>query len=348
MKNDVSLAIYKKLLWTAFALIIVVLVGTIGYSILGNEDYTFLDCLFMTVITISTIGYREIIDLSGNTPGRIFTMFLAFSGIAILTYVFSSITAFAVEGILKKTFRRKRMEKKIKKLNDHFIICGIKKVGFNIVREFSTTNRPLIIINNNQSDLEKVLELFPDQLYIEGDATDDNVLLKAGIQKAKGLFATMEDDHENLVISLSAKQLNSELNVIASANEVENIDKILKAGANNVISPTFIGGLRIASEMIRPAAVSFLDIMLRDKDRNLRVEDILIPKKLAGKKISSLNFEKYKNTLLLAVKTQKDKDLLHWNYIPQATYELKEDDILIVMTNPTEREKIQKSLWRKL
>ena len=338
MKDNISSKIIKKLLLTAIALIVVILIGTIGYSIIGKgQNLEPLDCLYMTVVTISTIGYREIIDLSGNPAGKIFTMFLAFSGIGILTYVFSAFAAFAVEGALKETFRRRKMEKMIKKLNSHFIICGIERVGFHIANELSATNRPFVIIEQDKIHLEKIVELFPNMLYIEGDATDDNILIKAGIERAEGLFATMEDDHKNLVISLSAKQLNPKIKIIAGTHDLGNIEKIKKAGADKVISPTSIGGLRMVSEMIRPTAVSFLDIMLRDKDKNLRVEDIPIAKKFEGEKISTLNLKKYANTLLLAVRTEGT-----WNYNPQNSYVIQQDDILVVMTTPEEREKIQK------
>lgn len=336
MKNNISSKITKKLLFTATVLMAIVIIGTTGYSIIGKgQNLEPLDCLYMTVVTISTIGYREVIDLSGNPAGKIFTMFLAFSGIGILTYVFSAFAAFAVEGTLKKTFRRKKMEKMINKLNNHLIICGAERVGFHIANELLATNRPFVIIEQNESYIQKILEAFPNTLYLEGDATDDNILLKAGIEKAYGLFATMENDHKNLVISLSAKQLNPQIKIIADTHDLANIEKIKKAGANRVISPTSIGGLRMVSEMIRPAAVSFLDIMLRDKDKNLRVEDIPATKKIEGEKISSLNLKKYTNTLLLAVKTEST-----WNYNPQDSYTVQQNDILVVMTTPEERKKI--------
>ncbi|MCD6102280.1 MAG: two pore domain potassium channel family protein, partial [Candidatus Cloacimonetes bacterium] len=145
MKDTLSLKILKKLLYAGLALIIVVLIGTIAYWFIGSRQYSILNCLYMTVITIATIGYKEIIDLSCKPGGRVFTIFLAFSGIGILTYVFSSFTAFAVEGELKETFRRRKMEKMIKKLKNHFIVCGIEKVGLHIVNELHTTKRPYLI-----------------------------------------------------------------------------------------------------------------------------------------------------------------------------------------------------------
>ncbi|MEA2104611.1 MAG: potassium channel protein [Candidatus Cloacimonadota bacterium] len=340
MNNNISQEISKKLLWAGITLIMVILLGTIGYSIIDQgEDTPLIDCLFMTVITISTIGYREVINLSGNSSGKIFTMFLAFSGIGILTYVFSTLAAFAVEGALKETFRRKRMEKRIKKLSNHFIICGINRVGLHIAKELSSTNRDFVVIEQDKSLIEDVINQYPDWLYIEGEGMDDNVLLRAGIERATGLFASMDDDHKNIVISLTSRQLNPELKIIAGNYDPLNRAKIIRAGANNVISPDFIGGLRMASEMIRPAAVSFLDIMLRDKDKNLRVEDFIISEKYFGKKILDLNIAKFSNSLLLAVRSESN-----WIYNPGETYIINENDILVMMTTPEEREKILKAV----
>ena len=341
MKDTLSLKILKKLLYAGLALIIVILIGTIAYWFIGSRQYSILNCLYMTVITIATIGYKEIIDLSCKPGGRVFTIFLAFSGIGILTYVFSSFTAFAVEGELKETFRRRKMEKMIKKLKNHFIVCGIEKVGLHIVNELHTTKRPYLIIEAESMRIEKLLETLPDQLYIEGDATDDNVLLKSGIKKARGLFAAMEDDNINLVISLTAKQLNPDIRVVASCHELINVEKMKKAGADAVISPTSIGGLRMASEMIRPTAVSFLDTMLRDKYKNLRIEDITISERFIGKPISSLNLNKYHNTLLLAIKTKSG-----WIYKPSESYAIEPENTLILMTTPEEREEIEKYILR--
>jgi voltage-gated potassium channel len=295
----------------------------------------------MTVITIATIGYSEVIDIAHRPGGRIFTMFLAFSGIGILTYVFSSITAFAVEGELKETFRRRKMDKMIKKLKNHFIVCRIEGVGFHITTELSETQRPFVIIETDRIKIERLLEMFPNLVYIEGDATDDNNLLKAGIERARGLFAAMGDDHKNLVISLTARQLNPEIRIVASCCEPINKGKMKKAGADAVILPTYIGGLRMASEMIRPAAVSFLDTMLRDEYKDLRIEDLPVSESFIGKPISSLNIDKYHNTLLLAIKTKSG-----WIYKPPESYTIKPDNTLILMTTPNERKEIENTIIR--
>lgn len=337
MSNNISSEIYKKFLWAGISLVFVLVIGTVGYWFVGRGQYSLMDCLYMTVITIATIGYGEIIDMSGNPAGRGFTIFIALFGIGTLTYILSNFTAFIVEGELNETFRRKRMEKMIKKFRDHYIVCGIEGVGFHIVSELYDTKRPHVIVDIDRKKIEKVLETFQERVYIEGDATDSDTLLKAGIMEAKGLFAVSGDDNQNLVISLTAKQLTPNIRVVARCHDLKNIDKMKKAGADAVVSPTFIGGLRMASEMVRPTVVSFLDIMLRDREKNLRVEEVAVPESFAGKSISDLNLKKYPPILLLAVRTKDD-----WIFNPSDDYIAGHENSLIFMTTPEERFELEK------
>ena len=339
MKDKFSSKILKKFLWAGLFLIIIILIGTIAYWFIGNKQDSIINCLYMTVITIATIGYGEIVDLSSHPFGRIFTMFLAFSGFGILTYVFSSFTAFAVEGELKATFIRRKMEKKIKKLKNHFIICGIEGVGLHILNELINTKRPCVVIDKSKMRIDKLTEKFPEQVYIEGDATEDVILLKAGIENAKGIFAATGDDNINLVICLSANQINPKIKVVSGCTDIMNTMKMKKSGAYSVISPTSIGGLRMVSEMIRPAAVTFLDTMLRDKDKNLRIEDLPVSDSYVGKPISSINFKKYHNSLLLAIQTDSG-----WVYNPSDNFILESGNTLVVMTTPEEREGLVKNI----
>jgi len=336
MSNNISSEIYKKFLWAGISLVFVLVIGTVGYWFVGRGQYSLLDCLYMTVITIATIGYGEIIDMSDNPAGRGFTIFIALFGIGTLTYILSNFTAFIVEGELNETFRRRKMEKIIKKFKDHYIVCGIEGVGFHIVSELYDTKRPHVIVDIDRKKIEKILETFQERVYIEGDATDSDTLLKAGIMEAKGLFAVSGDDNQNLVISLTAKQLNPNIRVVARCHDLKNIDKVKKAGADAVVSPTFIGGLRMASEMVRPTVVSFLDIMLRDKDKNLRVEEIPVPESFVGKAIADLQLKKYPNMLLLAVRTKDD-----WIFNPSDDYVIKPENALIFMATPQERQEME-------
>lgn len=333
MAEDISKKMYRKFAEAGLALFIVLYVGTMGYWLISEQRYSVLDCLYMTFITISSIGYGEIVDMSNNPSGRVFTMFIALSGIGTLTYIFSNFTAFIVEGDLNEALRRRRMEKIIRKVSGHYIVCGIEGVGFHIVNELYATKRPYVIVDIDRKKMEKILQAFHIDAYIEGDATDNETLLKAGIEKATGLFAVSGDDNLNMVITLTAKQLNPNVKVVARSHELRNIDKMKTAGADAVVSPTFIGGLRMASEMVRPTVVSFLDIMLRDKEKALRIEELGVPETFINKPIASvrLSLKKLPQTLLLAVRTEND-----WHFNPGGDYVLKPEDELILMTNTDE------------
>ncbi len=341
MKGYVTSKLLKKFLFAGVALLIVVFGATAVYWAIAGDSYSALDCLYMTVVTISTIGYSEIIDLSGNNFGRIFTMIIAFTGVGILTYVLSTITAFTVEGELKATFRRRKMEKKIERLKNHYIVCGVGQVGLHIINELYATGRNSAIITQSEEHISRLEERFPGQVYIEGDPIEDMVLKKAGIEKAIGLFAAMDDDNKNLIISLSARQMNPNIKVVASCHNNMNAEKMKRAGANSVVSSTLIGGLRMASEMIRPTVVTFLDTMLRDTNKNLRIEETPLLDSLEGKQLKDLNLKQFKNTLLLAIRTK-----IGWIYSPNETHTIGKDSSLIIMTTPQERLAIEKYILK--
>ena len=331
---------YKKYVWCLTILVIIVVVGAIGYWYLGKGHYSFFDGLYMTVITITTIGFGEIIDLSGNIGGRVFTIFIALSGIGVLAYMVTNITATVVEGELTKSFRRRRMEKLAEKARGHYIVCGMGWAGLHIVNELRETKRPHVIVDISKDKIDKSLETMPGSIFIEGNATDNDILLKAGIEKASGLFAVTGDDNQNLVICLTAKQLNSAVRVIAQCNEMKNLNKMSSVGADAVVSPGYITGMRMASEMIRPTVVNFLDRMLRGRDENLRVEEVGMPRSLVGKALSALNLKKYPRTLLLAVKKGEE-----WVYNPsRSNYVIEPENKLIIMTTPGERYDLEKDV----
>ena len=332
---------HKKYIWGGIALAIVIVVGTIGYWFIGKGHYSFLDCLYMTVITITTIGYSEIIDFSGSIAGRVFTIFVALSGIGTLAYMLTSLTATIVEGELTASFRRRRMEKTAKKAQGHYIVCGMGRSGLYIVNELRETNRDHVIIDTDGDKINKSLKSMSNETFIEGNATDNNILLKAGIEKANGLFAVTGDDNQNIVICLKAKQLNNTVRLVAKCNEMKNLDTMNRVGADAVVSPGYISGMRMASEMIRPTVVDFLDKMLRDRDVNLRVEEVAIPSYLVGKNLlSAINFKKYRHTLLLAVKEGEN-----WVYNPpRDSYVLVPGNRLIIMTTPEEGKELEKDM----
>jgi len=332
---------WNRFLWPIIALSVVCLVGTIGYAIMAPPEASFFDPAYMTFITITTIGYTEVIDLTGNDIGRIFTVFIALSGFGIFTYIISSITAFIVEGRLTETFWRRKMEKKAALLVDHFIVCGVKGTGGHIARELQSTGRPFVVVDIDRLAVAAVMGDIDEVVIIEGDATDNEVLQSAGIMNAHGVFASTGDDNQDLVISLTAKQLNPQLRVVSSCKILKNMDKMQTAGADAVVPLTFIGGLRMASEMVRPTVVSFLDTMLRDKEKGLRVEELTVPDSAIGRPINSLNLQGFPRILILAVKKEDE-----WHYNPPRSYELRKGDTLIFMAPPSERVQLEEFLHR--
>ena len=336
--NRVLSEIQRKILMAILSLIIVLSIGTTGYWLIGGREYSVVDCLYMTILTISTIGFTEVIDLSNNPEGRMFTIVLALSGIGVLTYLLSNITASVVEGELNLVFRRKKMDKIIQKYRRHFIVCGANPVCKYIVEELHATQRSFVVVSMNKDKLAALLEPYPGQAFLEGDATDNSVQLRAGIEKAEGLFAVTDDDNQNLVISLTAKQLNPAVKVVSRCSHAKNIEKMTKVGADSVVSAASIGVLRMASVMVRPAVVSFLDVMLRDK-KNLRIEEAAVGSSVLGRTLSSLHLKNYPSTLVLAIKKGND-----YVYNPPRSHRLEEGEVLVIMTTPQERIKFENYL----
>lgn len=329
---------FASLTWAAGAISVVMLIGTIGYRVIGGAAVSWLDCFYMTFITVSTIGFGEVIDFTHHPEGRVFTMVIAASGIAILTFALSAVTAVILEGDLKQTWRRKKMQKNIDQLRDHYIVCGVGRVGSNVAHELAMTGREFVMLDSNLLNIESYLARDPEQLYIHGDATDNDVLIAAGIEYARGIFAVAPDDTLNLVISLSARQLNPDLRIVARCHDLKNAEKTRSAGADEIVSPDFTGGLRLVSAMVRPHVVSFLDDMLKSDD-NLRMEEIVLPAQFAGRAIAVLEPQQ-RDFVLLALRSEFGK----WQLNPDTQHPLRANDVLMVMSTPAGRTRLEQLL----
>lgn len=318
--------ILTRIYLSAGALVLLVAIGTVGFYLGSDPRPSLSDCLHMTLITITTVGYGEVIPLRMPAE-QFFAGVLAIAGFGNLTFLFTSLTVFFLETDLDNTLRRRRMEQQIKKLRQHYIICGFGRVGRNIAEELFSTGRPAVAIDPDESNFELSRERFPGLLYLHGDASDDDLMVAADIADARGVFAVTGDDGKNIMVTLTAKQLNPRVRVVARCHEMRNAEKLRKAGADQVVSPDFTGGMRLASTMIRPHVVSFFDEMLRT-DRKLRLEEVELPSDFSPRPFGRL-VQRTPEYVLLAVREGR-----HWHFNPSPDFQLEPGHVLIAMATP--------------
>lgn len=332
--------ILKRIRYALLVLLGTLLLGTLIFHEIGREaGSTWSDALFMSLITITTVGYDEVVPIV-TTVERITTGFLAIAGFGVLTFLFTSLSVFFLEQDLDNTLGRSRMNKEMQRLSGHYVICGYGRVGQNIAEELLLTDRRYVAIDTEEHQLEIEAERSPGFLFLPGDASDDDLLRAANIEKAAGLFAVTGDDSRNLMICITAKELNPSIRIIARCHEVRNIEKLKKVGAASVISPDFTGGMRIASEMIRPKVVSFLDKMLRSQMR-IRIEEVPVP---AGFEPCILRtvLEDAQHYVLVAMQNAAGGE--SWDFNPPRSQVLVEGQVLVVMASPEGRQKLEERL----
>jgi len=316
--------LYKRLIGMFLALAGIIVTGMTGYTLL--ERWTPLEALYMTVITISSVGFMEVHPLTAS--GRIFTIFLILCGSGVLIYSVSLITAFIVEGELSDVIRRRKMNKRISALRGHIIVCGTDKTGLYVIEELVKTKKDFVVIEKDAVISKQLMGR--DILCIEGDASHYAILEQAGILNAKGFITSLSSDAENLFVVLTAKRLNPSLRVISKAVEEESEQKIRMVGADGVVTPSFIGGLRMVSEMVRPAVVNFLDIMLRAKDQTIRIDEIDLSKGslLIGKSIKDTGILDTEGVTVVALRDSMSDSYL---FNPSGATRLHENNIIIIM-----------------
>jgi len=315
-------------------LAVVSIVGTLGYRYIGQPTPSWVDSFYMTFITISTIGFGEVVDLTHHPLGRLFTVVVAVFGIGTLSYLFSAMVALLVDADLNLALKRRRMEKQIAKLSGHYIVCGIGRVGTNVADELIKTQREFVVIENNREVLDTWLEAHPHAFFLHDDASDDAALQRAGVDRAAGVFAVTGDDGHNLMVALSVKLLNSNVRVVVRLHDIRNEQKARRAGADEIVSPDFTGGLRIAAAMLRPLAMNFVDQMMFSAEAT-RVEEVVVPQDAPPFTLGEL-LPRSTEYLLLAMHERGQ-----WQFNPDVSLRVQAGMVLVLMTTPSGRRQVE-------
>jgi voltage-gated potassium channel len=288
----------RHLILSLSILILITVAGTIGYMTI--EGWQFVDALYMTVITISTVGFKEVNQV--GAAGRIFTIFLVFTGVGFTLYVAAAVVQFMVEGRIRIILGRRRLDKKIDRLKNHYIICGYGRIGRVLCRHLKRADIDIAVI---EKDPEQITVMDEDGiLYIAGEATDENILLKAGIKRAQGLVAALATDTDNVFLVLTARQLAPEIFIMARSSEETAKIKLRAAGANSVESPYEMGAVSMAHRIIRPTVTSFLDLAFAHKRRDIQMEEIPVSSasELVNIQLKDTGIRQKYNLIIIAIK----------------------------------------------
>ena len=318
---------------------VLIFVGAAGYVTI--EGWDFGDSLYMSVITLTAVGYSEVRPLTES--GRYFTMVMLGLGVSWLGVWFALVTSFLVELDVRNYLRRRRIMKEIESLSAHVILCGAGRTGRRVIEELLPSKRAFVVIEHDPTHVQSAREIAGEELLVvEGDANHDQTLLQAGIERASALLAALGRDEDNVYVCLSARALNPELTIIVRAYEEESHEKLYRAGADHVVSPNVTGALRMASVLLRPSVVSFLDVATRSPGMSLRMEQSTVGagSDLAGKSLAEANIREATGLIVIAVGKREHPD---GGYIfnPGADTLLETGDDLIVLGRPEQIEALR-------
>lgn len=296
-------------------LLLVFVAGTAGYWLIGytnDRSWSLVDCAYMTAITLTTVGYGDSLGVSELVVGKLYTMFLIVSGMGATLYSVSTLTAFIVEGTIGRIFEESKVQQRRESLAGHTIICGAGQTGIHVIEEHAATGHSFCVIEKDEAAIEFLLEHFPDVVYVQGDATSEEVLEEAGVRRCDGLVAVLSTDKDNLFLVVTARYLRSDLPIVTKCDDHDSVGKFRAAGADQVVSPTYIGGMRMASQMLRPNVVDFLDSMLRSSGR-ARVSETIIEEgsEMAGKTIAESRLMEKVGLLVVAMKLPGEADFIY-------------------------------------
>lgn len=328
--SDRGSSAFVRLIRAAGMLLIIFLVGSIGYWLGTPEEHTLLDGAFMTMVTITTVGYNEVIPVFHDPWMKVFTMALIVSGMGVTVYFVSTLTALVIDGDLRHLLWRQRMDREIAELDDHFIVAGIGSTGSYVLREMLQTHQPCVVIEADPERIDEELKK-DDFLYIRGDATNDDTLERAGITRARGLVTSLGSDRSNLFVTITAHSLNPDLLIVARGEDPQAEQKFKMAGATSVIYTNVLGGARMAAEVTRPQVTSFMELMMQDHSNRRSVEELRVPadSPLIGKTLQTARLRQHTDALVIAVYQHEEGEYV---FNPGPDYELSADDKLIVLT----------------
>jgi voltage-gated potassium channel len=311
-------------------------IGTAGFRIL--ERFPLFDAFYMTLITITTVGYQEIHPLSQS--GRIFNSFLIFFGVSAMFVAVGAMTQTIIELELQERFGKRRKKRMIDQLRDHFIVCGFGRVGRNAAMELQRAKKPLLIVDRNEERVDRAMR--GGMLAVVADATRDDCLREAGVLSARGLIAALPSDAENLFIILSAKTLNPHLTVVTRASEEEAGEKLRRAGADTVFAPYTMAGQRLAHALVRPHVVEFFEFATNAVGPRIMTEQVWVAPKSAavGKPLSALHLRAESGFIVLAIRKATGEMLFN----PPATTEIAGGDYFIVLGEQPQLQELERLL----
>jgi voltage-gated potassium channel len=313
----------RRFVLTLSVPVLLVIVGTLGYHLI--ERWPYADALYMTVITITTVGFREVHEPSA--AGRIFTMLLCLGGVFTLFYAAMEVIRAVVSGEVRDVLGRQRMERSLAEYKDHRIVCGLGRLGRLVCQEFSTQGLPFVVVDR----LAEVVEAFrmPHGIAVQGDATSDEALRRVGVERARALVTVAASDADNLYITMSARLLNEKLYIVARAEGDDAEAKLLRAGANRVVSPYVIGGQRVALAVLRPTVVDFIELATRSQHLDLQMEEVEIgsASQFAGKNVRESGIRYDLGIIIIAIKKPDGRMVFN----PASDVVIEARDLLITL-----------------
>jgi len=327
---------FRRLIIPGLLLLLIISIGVWGYTHI--EGWSFIEALYMMVITLSTVGFREVHEL--NTAGRVLTMGVIVFGVGTVAYTVGQLIEMMVEGQVVGFRRRRKMERQISEMKDHYIICGFGRVGHQVAIELAAAKIPYVVLDTKPETAEELgARSIP---YIIGDITMDNILLEAGIKKAKGLIASADSDTANVFVTLSARVLNPNIYIIARASSVNAEEKMKKAGADRVISPYFIAGKRMAAMATKPTAVDFLDTVLHSEHVEMEMREFKINEScpLANKTLGEAQIRQKSGAYIATIRKPDGT----FNLQPKAESKINIGDILVAIGTPKQLELLEKCI----